>query len=202
VSGYAGAAILDSAAARELSLPLVQPARVPGVGSKKNVPLEGQVAIELQLPAFTQLNASDFLRLREDERPAFERFRKALHDQIKLELDSSSRGDSAGHIARNVEENYLRPELAEIEERFRGSRKALIRKSATSLTIGTSVATVGAIASTPLMIASAVVALGSTVPLAPIFGSYIDETSKELPMHELYFLWRLKKKGAHWSKHR
>jgi hypothetical protein len=198
---YGDAAIEDVLTAQELALPLVQPATVPWINStkpSKNTPTHEQVALQLRLPVFSNLNVSDFLKLREDERPAFENFRKGLRDQIQSQLGSAVRGETATNIARDVEDDYIRPGLAEIEQRIRGSRKALIKKSGLSFGIGTSVATIGAVSSVPMMIAGSVIALGSTVPLAPLIGSYIDEVNKEIPMHKLYFLWRLKKKGLHW----
>lgn len=202
LKNYGLAAIEDVAAAQNLSLPLVQPTSVPWISGKKHTPTQDEVALQLRLPVFSDLNVADFLKLREDERPAFELFRTGLRDQIQSKLDSAARGDTAAGIARNVEDDYLRPGLAEIEQRIRGSRKALIKRTSISLGIGTSAATISAMSSVPMMIAGSVVALGSAVPLAPLLGSYIDEVNKEIPMHKLYFLWRLKKQGKHWSKHR
>ena len=202
LANFGRAALEDVATAEQLGLPLAHPTTVPWISSRKHVPTQEEVAIQLHLPVLSDLNVADFLKLREDERPAFEKFRKGLRDQIRSQLAAAGKGDTAARIAQNVEDDYLRPGLAEIEQKLRGSRKALVKKSAVSLGIGTSVAVVGAISSVPMMIAGSVVALGSAIPLAPLIGSYLDETNKEMPMSELYFLWRLKKKGKHWEKHR
>lgn len=199
---FGTAAIQDVATARDLSLSLVQPTPVPWINGKGRRPTQEEVALQLRLPVFSNLDVRDFLKLRDDEWPAFEKFRKGLSDEIKYQLNSAAKGSSAQSIARNVENSYLLPGLADIEQRHRTSRRALARKGAASLTIASSAATVSAISSVPMMIAGSVIALGSAVPLAPLIGSYIDETTKEIPMDKLYFLWRLKKQGKHWMKHR
>jgi len=112
--------------------------------------------MQLRLPVFNKLNTADFLKFREDERPAFERFRRSLRDEIRRQLTTAADDEPPDRIARNVEDDYLRPGLAEIEQQLRGSRRALIKKSSASLAIGSSVATIGAIASIPMPISGTV----------------------------------------------
>jgi hypothetical protein len=153
--------------------------------------------LALELPVFTDLSASDFLKLREDEQPYFERFRAALREAISSRLVPENAGKSAGELAQSIENDFLRPGLADIERRVRGNRKALMKKGTLSLAIGASAATIGALSSVPLMITGGVAALGASVPLAPLINKYIDDRDTSIPMSDLYFLWYIGKHGKH-----
>lgn len=197
ISQYAKAMVSDVGLARRLGLPLVESVHLPwrsangSEGAKAN---EIETSIQLDLPVFDSLTTENFLKLREDERPDFEAYRAAL----LVALSAQSQKDpsrSPQIIAKAVEDEYLRPGLAEIEKRVRRRRSALIKKTAVNLSIGTATAAIGAIASVPLVIES-LAAIGSTIPLAPIFHGFIDE-GETIKMSELYFLWQADKKAKH-----
>jgi hypothetical protein len=175
--------ILDVSVARRLTLPLVEPVSLPWIsrpyrnGNKRKA--DDDAVIRVGLPVFDSLSTKDFLKLREDERPAFETFRAELRNAIQSEIAENPSNPPAA-IAKSIHNEYLRPGLAGIEQRIRSRRSALIKKTAVNLTIGTSAIAIGAIAGMPL-IGEGVAALGA-LPLAQIIHKYIDDgaTSSEM----------------------
>lgn len=206
----ATATISDVELARRLSLPLAEGTSMPWMArvrsrarttgnadkARQTELTPDDVALQLRLPVFDRLPTADLLKLRDDERPDFEAFRSALRQAIRERVASASYGESASAIAKSIDEDYIRPGLAEIERKLRGGRQALIRKTAIDLAIGTVAAGVASMTSIPLMIAGGVAALGSAVPLAPALHNYIDDT-RAAKMTDLYFLWRMEQRASH-----
>jgi hypothetical protein len=196
VSNIATAMISDVSLARRLSLPLVEPSSVPWVSSpgrdKKNA--ADSTALRIGLPVFDHLTTEDFLKLREDERPEFELYRAGLQRAIQDQLDKDP-SRSPVQVAKIVEDEYLRPELAKIEKHARSRRAVMIKKTAVNLTIGTTAAAIGAMTSMPLLVES-LTAFGSAVPLVPIMHKFIDD-GDTIKMSELYFLWKAEKQAEH-----
>jgi hypothetical protein len=112
-------------------------------------------------------------------------------------LTPENANKSAAEVAQSVENEVLRPHLAEIESRLKTNRKALIKKSGVSISIGASAATVAALSAVPLMIGGGIAALGAAVPLAPLMHKYIEEKDVSIPMDEFYFLWSINKAKHH-----
>jgi hypothetical protein len=87
ISTYATAMVSDVSLAQRLGLPLVQPVSLPwitrpyGTDSKRKA--EDDAVIRVGLPVFDSLSTQDFLKLREDERPAFEAFRTGRSQAIE-----------------------------------------------------------------------------------------------------------------------
>ncbi|HXS61876.1 MAG TPA: hypothetical protein VN767_03330 [Streptosporangiaceae bacterium] len=196
--GYTTATVADVELSRRLMLPLVAPTSVPWAQRSPNralLPTAESVALELSLPVFIELPVADFLKLRRDQQPYFDRFRDTLHKAIVSRLTPENAGKSAGEIAHLIEVEDLRPGLADIECRVRSQRKAVIKQSAVGLAIGAISTTIGALDSMPLIIAGG--AIGSSVPLAPLINRYISERDTAIPKSELYFLWQASKHAKH-----
>ncbi len=208
LSNLATATISDVELARRLALPLLEPTTMTWLSSrsgrtasrknakKNSIPTLEDVAIALKLPVFDHLETRDLIKIREDERPDFEAFRSALRTAIRDRLSSATDSDSAVSIARSIDEEYLRPGLAEIERKARNNRQVLLKKTVVDLTIGSTAAGVAAITSVPLMIAGGAVALGSAVPLAPVIHKYIED-KRSIKMSDLYFLWHIGNRKKH-----
>lgn len=203
LEGYTTAKVADVALSRALMLPLVAPTNLPWAGRSSNrpsLPTSNSVALELSLPIFAELPVADFLKLRRDEQPYFDRFRAALREAIASRLTPENAGKSASEIAQSIEVDYLRPGLADIERQVRSQRKAIVKQTAVSLTMGAISASIGALDSMPLMIAGG--AIGSSVPLAPLINKYIGERDTAIPMSDLYFLWYASRHAKHRRKPR
>ena len=207
---FATATISDVELAKRLSLPLMEPTRlaIPNLkagrttkqSSRKKItggrPTVAEVALNLRLPVFDHLSTEDLLKIREDERPDFEAFRSALRTAIQEKITVAEGDMSASTVARTVDEEYLRPGLAEIERKLRASKQAVLKKTALDLAIGTAAAGVAALSHVPFMIAGGAAALGSSVPLAPAVQTYIED-KRSARMSDLYFLWRVGKRAGH-----
>jgi hypothetical protein len=200
VAQYATAMISDVGLARQLTLPLIEPTSVPWkpprTTKKSAQPSAEEVALHLRLPVFDHLSTRDFIKMREDHQSEFEAYRSALRNAIRERLDSRKDSSSAAEIAGRIEQEYLRPGLADIERRVSGSRKALVKKTAVDLTVGTIATTVSTMASIPLMITSGVMAVGGAVQLVPMINKYIEDRSA-IQMSDLYFLWQAEKEAKH-----
>jgi hypothetical protein len=188
----------DVSLAQHLSLPLVEPVNLPWIsqpypdGNKRRA--EGDAVIRIALPVFNSLTTKDFLKLREDERPSFEIFRTELRKAVEGEIAQNSSNPPAV-IAQSIQNEYLRPGLACIEQQVRSRRSALIKKTAVNLTIGTTAAAIGAITGMPLLV-EGFAALGSAIPLAPIIHKYIDD-GEPIKLDKFYFLWQAEKQAEH-----
>jgi hypothetical protein len=195
IQDYATSMISDVELARRLTLPLAEPVNIPWIGKRKkpSLPTEADVALQLDLPVFRSLTSRDFLKLREDERPHFERFRAGLRAEINDHLAAAQAGTPVSVIAREIEEDYLRPGIAELEAQMRSSRKALVGKSKVNLSMTTTPTVIGALTSIPLIIGS-VAALLSLEGLA--VNSYMEDR-KAIEKENLYFLWRARKQATH-----
>ena len=184
--------ISDVSASRLLGLPLLQPAETSWVAhaDRDLDSSEHAVALNIRLPSLTRLSAKEVLRLRKDEWPDFERFRSALRVAIREQVDRSGSG-SPEEIAQSVIDEYVEPELADIERELRSIRRTLIRKVDANIAIGGTAVSVGAIVSVPLVIATGVAALAASV--AQIHRYFDDK--REVELSDLYFLWRAR--GRH-----
>lgn len=205
-NNLATAAISDIGIAQRLSLPIIEPTNIDWMsqraknrrksGNNTLAPTAADVALQMNLPVFDNLTTADFLKLREDERPDFEAFRAALRIAITKRIEAVGKEESAAAIARNVVEEYLRPGLAEIERKMRSSRQAVVKKSSVNLTIGAAAVGVAAVGPIPLSIAAGIAALGSAIPVAPVFHKYIEDKNAA-KLSDLYFLWHVTKRSGH-----
>jgi hypothetical protein len=192
--------ISDVSLARRLASPLVEPISLPWISSQPHRDdskrtAEDDAVVRIGLPVFDSLTTKDFLKLREDERPAFETFRAELRKAIQSEI-AQDPSNPATAIAKSIQNKYLRPGLASIEQQVRSRRSALLKKTAVNLTIGTSAAAIGAITRMPLLVEGLVTSLGGTMPLTATIHKFIDD-SEPIKMDKFYFLWQAEKQAGH-----
>jgi hypothetical protein len=177
---------------RRLELPLVQEFaflwsdRDAGREAKN---LESRVALELPLPVLQGLTARDIVKFRADHKPHFERFQHALTEAIREQADRVGT-DSPERIAAAVNEDFIRPAMADIERSMIETKKLFGMKSGTSIAVGTAIAGAGILSSIPLVIASGLGA-AVTVTLAST-NSYLD-SKKDVKLSDVYFLWKAAK---------
>lgn len=196
VNSYANFTIEDIELSRELGIPLIEPASMPWLNKRprpKGADAEASVALELYLPFLDGISAKDFLKLRNDEQPYFERHRVALRNVIAERLKAPKSKKSPAEVAREIERDYLRPGLAEIEGQFRSSRKALIKNTSISLSICTTTAVVGPLVAMPLLVGTGIAAAS----FVPIFQKYQEDRKAIETSKDLYFLWHVAKQGHH-----
>ncbi|MFB8777389.1 hypothetical protein [Streptomyces broussonetiae] len=184
--------VYDAAMSKRLALPLVQEFSFlwPDRGaSTPDGSLESRVALELPLPVLQGLTARDIVKFRADHKPHFERFQYALTEAIREQAERIGSG-SPKEIAAAVNEDFIRPAMADIERSMTETRKLFGVKSGTSVAVGTAIAGAGILSSIPLVIASGLGA-AITVTLASA-NSYLD-SKKDAKLSDMYFLWKAAK---------
>lgn len=195
---YCSGLISDVAASRDLGVPLLQVAdgvlisEPPG----QTVP-DSIVALNLRLPVLANVPAREILRLKHDNWPEFERFRSALRVAIREQIVRADT-KSPQEIADAVVEEYIKPELADIERHLAATRKGLAKKIGANVALGGATVTAGALDAIPLVVATGVAALATS--LAQVH-KYIEERS-EIEMSDLYFLWKASVKDKRAADHR
>lgn len=182
----AGVLVSDFALSQHLGLPLAQEGTFQWSPTGRRMPLTPQnVALELSLPVLSGLPPSDIVKLRQDEHDAFESFRSAITKAMQEQISRSDDEDPK-RVAHDVVDEYVRPELATIERRFRSARQAMSSKSAVSLIVGSMATTVGVTSAVPLITTTGVAAAATVIKH---LSDYIDRRS-EIKLNDMYFLWR------------
>ena len=187
---YAGASIADVAFARRVNAPLARAIEVSWIDRDMDagIPTDEDVALNLQLPVLDNLPVQDLLKIREDEYPFFEQFRKSIRHAI-IEQIARNGSTSPRLIAQSVVQEYVEPALADIDRRLRVNQRKLTHKAAASITVGTAATTAGLMASLPLVIATGVAAIAAS--LTHVY-SYVDSAS-DIELSDMYFLWKVNK---------
>lgn len=182
---YCSGLISDVAATRDLGIPLLQVTNGIVLSEPLDHTHDDIVALNLRLPILANVSAAEILKLKDDNWPEFERFRSALRVAIREQIDKAGTA-SPEEIARSVLQEYVNPELAGIERRLATARKGLARKVGAGVTLGGATVTAGAMATIPLVLATGVAALATSLP--QIYKYFEDK--REVELSDLYFLWR------------
>ncbi|MFG3169756.1 hypothetical protein [Streptomyces sp. NPDC048200] len=181
------ALIYDVAASKRLSLPLAEEfthlhsSPILTEGAR-----EASIALQLPLPVMHGMSSRDIIKMRTDMRPHFDRFQHALTLAIREQIERDpERADPA--IAKAVSAEFIRPAFADIERSLVEAKRSLSVKSAASLAVGSTVASVGILASVPLVVgAGLAAAVGITLSG---LHKHVDE-KKEVKTCDVYFLWK------------
>lgn len=184
---YSSALVADVSAAHDLRLPLAETVGASWlVATPPSAKVsETDVALSLDLPVLNEISMRDFLKLREDERPYFEKFRTALKRAIRQELSSAETAAPA-QVARSVVEDIVKPGLNDIECRIRSGRRALVKKTSLNVSVGATTVSIGMLDKMPLIIPVGAAAIAASLSFA---SKYIDKRSA-LEISDYYFLWQ------------
>lgn len=182
----AASLVFDSELSKRLRLPLAEETEIilPLKDSPQRKSAE-LVALHLPLPVIEGLSTKDIIKLREDERPAFDRFQSALTHAIHEHM-VKMQGEDARIIARTVVEEYVRPELADIERRLTAIKKAMTSKTGFTIAVGTTLATVGILDAIPLIVTTGAAAAATALSHV---NKYIDDKTA-IQLSDMYFLWQ------------
>ncbi|MEV6237981.1 hypothetical protein [Lentzea sp. NPDC051838] len=144
------------------------------------------IALNVELPTLLNVSLRDFVRLEQDESESFTKFqaatRKAVHEALK-------RHDSASPtvIAKAVVDEYIKPELADIEQKIKAAKGSLGKKAAASVAVGATVTSIGLATAMPLITTAGIAAAATWLP--QLYKFFDDKAGVE--SSELYFLWKL-----------
>lgn len=147
---------------------------------------EADVAFELRLPVLQGVQPDVLLKLRQDERPYFERFRQSLRLAIKARLDHVGT-DDATKIADEIRRDLLTPALNDIEFRLKAAKSTLTKKIGVSVTLGALATSCGLLTANPFLVAA-----GATPAVAYTIAAsqkFIEET-RDIELSDMYFLWQ------------
>jgi hypothetical protein len=187
---YSNALVTGVTAARSFKLPLAETINAAWL-AKEQPPAHANyvdVVLDLELPVLSGLGLKDFLKLREDERDSFELYRSALREAIDKQL-SRRQGEPPAQIAQAVVTDFIRPGLAGIGVKSRTSRRAMIKKSALNIAVGSTAVAVGSLDALPLITTAGVAAIAASVAF---MNKKIDDKS-EISTSNCYFLWKAQK---------
>jgi hypothetical protein len=191
---YCSGLISDIAATRDLGIPLLQVADGILISEPVGEAVQDDiVALNLRLPVLMNVPVKEILRLKHDNWPEFERFRSALRVAIREQIDKAGT-KSPEEIATAVLQEYVNPELADIERHLATTRKGLAKKIGAGVALGGATVTAGALATIPLVVATGVAAIATSLP--QVYKYFEDKN--EVEMSDLYFLWkaRIREKRA------
>ena len=187
---YGSFALLEDIEQAELmKLPLLEEVRTSFFGKEGNngTATGDAVALQLDLPFIQGVPASELLKFMRDERPSFDRFQAAMRKAVRERVEKA--GDqSPGEIGKRIEQEIIRPGLAEIEVSLNVAKKAFAKKTGAAVGIGSALVTVGVLTAMPLVIAAGVGAAASPMLDAKKF---IEERAS-LESKDMYFLWQLR----------
>jgi hypothetical protein len=194
---YCAGLISDVAAVREFGAPLLQVAEGTQPFRRAEPVDDSLVALNLSLPVLMNAPAKEIIRLKSDNWPEFVLFRDALRKAIRKQTSEAGNG-SPEEIARAVVDEYVTPELENIEVELRASERALRKKIGANVAVGIAPVSTSLINHSPLVIAAAVIPAGYAAikNVMPGVNKYYDDRA-EIEKSPLYFLWkaRIRHKG-------
>lgn len=182
-------AVVDASAAKHYHLPLVDTYEVSWLSNDRtddDGPSADEVALHVELPTLVGLELEDFVRLQDDERDSYVRFQAAVRSAVRESLTRHGPG-SPREIAQAVVDEFISPELADIERKLKSATRSLSKKVATSVAVGATVTSIGLLTAMPLVIATGV---GAAATSLPQLYKYFDDHAG-IESADMYFLWKL-----------
>ncbi|MGH8715047.1 MAG: hypothetical protein ACREYB_13680 [Casimicrobiaceae bacterium] len=155
-------------------------------------PMSNDVAFELALPIAEGVSTEHLMKIRQEEKVAFERFRQSIRTAIETRLRQGADGDSSS-IANEIKRDIIEPELRSIKDRLSAATKMSNHSGLTGVVLGAASAMVGLlspIAGAPIGTGLAVA--GAVTALTALKKSKDDllTARKEVSLSDMYFLWR------------
>ena len=183
----------DLSTAQHYNLPLVEGfqakwlAPTDATQEKKSATVE-DVALQIRIPQLFGLPLEELIRLKSEHREHYIKFQSSISAAVRDVL-SRHELEAPQVVAREVVREYVEPELAALEGRVRSKQRALGKKLAAAVTVGSSVTAVGMLASMPLVLATGVGAAATS--LTQLY-KYFDDKS-DIETSDLYFLSKVPK---------
>jgi hypothetical protein len=147
----------------------------------------GALAFQLELPVLNGVDPRTLLKIRNDERPTFDRFRRALTKALEDRLANISNTDTT-NIVNEIRQDVLEPALGDIEMRLKAATGVLARKATASIGIAGLPTIFGLYMATPLLVA---VGLGAAVnTLINATHKYFEE-KRDVALSDMFFLWEV-----------
>ncbi|WP_447006646.1 hypothetical protein ACRAKI_09285 [Saccharothrix isguenensis] len=190
--------VQDFMSSKRYKLPVVDIGETDWTHLQKGSALEKnahEVALKVELPAITGIGLEDYIRLEQDEQSSFIKFQAAVRSAIQ---ECVKRYDSAppDEVAQAVVDEFIKPELANIEQKLKVATRSLGKKVGASVAVGATVTSIGLVAAMPIVTAAGIAAAATW--LTQLHKFYDDRSGVE--SSEMYFLWKLAR-APHGSSH-
>jgi hypothetical protein len=144
------------------------------------------VALEVGLPALDGLSTAQLIEVRLKYQDTFARFMKRLRAFLGESIQQGVSGPA--DLQAKLKSDLIDGELEELRSSLKQAEQSLKRKSAFGLSLGTLVATIGAV--TGVVTAPVAFGLAATISAAslnPAVSKYVDDTTK-IRSDDMYFL--------------
>lgn len=149
------------------------------------------------VPFIDNIKTSDILKIRKEEGEAFLRFRGALNIAINESLKQKEKFTE--NTAREIYQDVIRPELANLEKKAQKARKSIIKDISTKIVSwGIAAIGIGIWAGIPSSGKAEIArSLGLLAVLQSLTEGIIKGTNTEnsVEQSDMYFLWKVKKKS-------
>jgi len=179
------ALIGDVSLSRSMQSPLVQSAavyhRIDIAG-----PAAEQTLLDIHLPVVEGLPLVELLALRESYEEELLQFRGALSRAVR---ERATSGEAISDIPNSVLSEEVLPLLGEIDTKLKSAQRSLSINAGLAIGVGAVVATVGLMASAPLVIAAGLAAMGTSMKDT---REYVAATN-EVALSDVHFLWRVRR---------
>lgn len=194
VDSFAAELCADALAARKAGTALGATIRMyKSLLATQPSPQLQDVAFCMNLPVANGLSAADLIRLRQDEKPAFQRFQHALREAITIRLANAEDAKPA-EIAAQIQADVIDPELRRIRDLLAASISFSAKSAAIGVGLGAAMTTIGLLS--PLRADTVGVGglvLGGAVTTA---GQAIKKSAddylasiRDVSLSDMYFLW-------------
>lgn len=146
------------------------------------------VAFGLDLPFVGGIPIETLIRIRAEERDAFNRFKAALREAVKDRLAASANAEPA-IMADEIRRDVIEPRVAEIARRLKAATRLAFKKSAVGVALATFTTGCGLIAgiAESVALASGAAALSTSVMSA--VAKRLEQVD-ELRQDDMFFLWK------------
>ena len=179
----------DVLAAHRLGLPLGAVRGVAGRMLTESRPVSvADVIFHLSLPVLEGIPAAELMKFREDHTDEFASFRRGLtraaQERIKVTPTKA-----VATIAREIQSDFIEPELSKIRVALAATEKSLKKKATVGMFLGALSTTCGLLAgvTAPLAITAGVTTATTLTGSAAL--KMLDE-QRETSLSDMYFLWR------------
>jgi hypothetical protein len=146
------------------------------------------VMMRLKLPVLDEISPRMLVKIRNEERWRFERFRAQLRLAVQDQLKATDDPDPQ-KIADQIYRDRIEPEVAAIRERLRVARNALAKKGAVTVALGASVTTCGLLAGALWPISLLAGAAPTATLTGNAVGKYFDDVGG-IGLKDLVFAWQ------------
>lgn len=180
--------VQDFLAAKQYKLPVVDTHPWLQMAASKPEPDEPKVedvALRVNLPTLVGLDIEDFLRLEQENPDSYIKFQSAVREAVREAVKRHESRPSA-EVAASVVEDFIKPEIAEIELKMKSAARSLTKKAGASVMVGATATSIGLLAAMPLAFTAIV---GTAVASLTQVYKYIDDRGA-IESSDMFFLWK------------